>query len=147
MQFSLKLYNFSDPPFYICIIDMAVFLPHSFSLSLSLFTFIFYSHLQFRDIPTVCFFPMSSRVITRGERRGTFRRTWVEAFLEKILLDCSTLHILLALQLSCEISDELLVHQWIDVLAELIEDKPIADLTLVADDFNLVMRRETRACS
>lgn len=64
-----------------------------------------------------------------GPRRGPFRIDLL-----------GELHVLLPLELSREVGDELLVDQRIDVLAELIENEPVAYLAFVADGFDLILR-------
>lgn len=90
---------------------------------------------------------MSGRVSLAERDEKPLEGLGLETSLEEVFPDRLMLHDLLALELGCKVRDELLVDQWVDVLAKLIEDEPIADLALVVDILDLLMRRETRARS
>lgn len=58
-----------------------------------------------------------------------------------------TLHERFAVELGSQVCDHLFVDQRIDVLAQLIQDEPVADLAFVSDVLDVFVRRQSAACA
>lgn len=79
------------------------------------------------------------REATKAETKDLFVKIFDK--IKKLRL----LHHRLAVEFLGQIGDDFFVDQRIDVLPELVEDEPVADLALVGDELDVFVRRESAA--